>query len=337
MKVNLLMRNKGKWLSKAFVVMFATLILIFPQPSFLGAKNGLLLWFNTILPTLLPFMIISNLIINMDIATILGKFLYPFFKIIFRVSPKGCYPILIGLLSGIPVGAKAIADLVDRNDIGLREGQYLLSFCNNASPMFVTSFIAITQLKEPSLSYKLLLINFLSGFIGAIIYFLLIPKIINLTNNLKKGTYKNQSLKLHTLELSSSSYEEKTKLSFDFSMLDNAIMDSFEVITKVGGYIILFSIPAQIISSSPSVSPLIKIITIGLLEITTGINYVVSTSLSQNIKIGLVIAITTFGGLSALAQTNSVINKTRLSISTYFKNKLLQMIIALLLAMVILG
>ena len=142
---------------------------------------------------------------------------------------------------------------------------------------------------------------------------------------------------MHTLELSSSSYEEKTKLSFDFSMLDNAIMDSFEVITKVGGYIILFSIPAQIISSSPSVSPLIKIITIGLLEITTGINYVVSTSLSQNIKIGLVIAITTFGGLSALAQTNSVINKTRLSISTYFKNKLLQMIIALLLAMVILG
>ncbi|NMB44498.1 MAG: transporter [Clostridiales bacterium] len=336
MKVKGQRKIKGKWLSKVFVIAFAALILFFPQPSFHGAKNGLLLWFNTILPTLLPFMIISNLIVNMDIAKLLGRILYPFFKLIFRVSKNACYPILIGLLSGIPVGAKVIADLIEREDIDLKEGQYLLSFCNNASPSFVMSFIAITQLKQPSLSYKLLLINFLSGFIGALIYFKIPGKFTSIKNTLKYNNSSKRPYSLHTLELSDYSYQEKNKLTFDFSMLDNAIMDSFEVITKVGGYIILFSIPAQIISSSTSVSPIIKISTIGILEITTGINYVANTSLNQYIKTVLIVAITTFGGLSALAQTNSVISKTKLSIITYLKNKIIQMIIAIVLITLIL-
>ncbi len=330
MKVKSITGFKGKWLSKAFVIIFAGLILIFPQSSFLGAKNGLLLWFNTLLPTLLPLMIISNLIVNMDIARVLGKILYPVFRFVFRVSEVGCYPILVGFLSGIPVGAKAIADLVERNDLSTDEGQYLLSFCNNSSPMFVMSFIATAMLKQPSLALKLLLINFFSAFIGAIIYFILA------SNKGKKEFYKESSHTLHSLELTKETFKEKNGLAFDISMLDKGIMDSFEVITKVGGYIILFSIPAQIISSSFAISPLFKIITIGLLEITTGINYVARTSLNPNIKIVLIVAITTFGGFSALAQTNSVINKTRLSIITYLKNKLIQMIIAIFLIIMIL-
>ena len=74
----------------------------------------------------------------------------------------------------------------------------------------------------------------------------------------------------------------------------------------------------------------LKIISIGLLEITTGINYISSTSLNENIKIVLIMGITAFGGFSALAQTNSVINTTRLSIGTYLKNKIISNLVFLL-------
>lgn len=322
--------NKTKiWLLKNLIIIFALLIILFPQASLEGAQKGLLLWFNTVLPTLLPFMIVSNLLVEMEIAHALGKFLYPMFKFVFRVSPNGCYPILIGLLSGIPLGAKTIADLLQREDIELEEGQYLLSFCNNASPMFIMNFIAISQLGLPSLRFQLFIINFLSSYVSGILYFR--------PGNLKRKSKvtNRQSYNLHIQETPNDSHQKDKIINFDFSLLDKAIMNSFEIITKVGGYIIIFSIPAQIVSSSNTINPIIKILTIGILEITTGINYIASIPLNLNIKLVLIVAITAFGGVSALAQTNSVIATSRLSISTYIKNKIMQIFIAILFVVIL--
>ncbi len=46
------------------VLLFFTAMLIFPKETFQGASSGVLLWFHTVLPTLLPFLIISNLLIH---------------------------------------------------------------------------------------------------------------------------------------------------------------------------------------------------------------------------------------------------------------------------------
>lgn len=318
-----IMENKNKWLPRAIIILFAFLIILFPLPSFEGAKDGLLLWFNTVLPTLLPFMIISNLIINTGIANILGKFLYPIFRGFFRLSPNACYPVLIGFLSGIPVSAKAISDLVNSNELDVNEGQYILSFSNNPSPIFIMTYIAVSQLHMPSVRFHLLLINYISGILAALIYFKLIPLIKNIFS-------KNYYVTIQELKLPLS--QGKTSIKFDFSIFDTAIMDSFEVITKVGAYIILFSIPARIILASNFISSYIKFFSISLLEITTGISHISSNFDNINIKIVLIAAITAFGGLSALAQTNSVINNSRLSIVIYFKNKIIHMLIATILA-----
>lgn len=312
---NINTKQSKKIVSKIFIVIFLALILVYPASSFLGAKNGLLLWFNTVLPTLLPFIIISNLIIRLQIHKSLGKILYPLFHTIFGVSKDGCYPILIGFLSGYPVGAKSTADLVSTGSIKENEGQFLLSLCNNASPMFIMSYIAIAQLNMPNIRVSLLLIIYLSSILSSLIYF----KIFN-----RSKKFKLQSLAFE---------EAKVNVSpkFDFALLDSAIMDGFEVITKVGGYIILFSIPAQIISTLAIHGLLLKNLSIGLIEITTGIHQFAISNLDTNIKIALITMITAFGGLSSLAQTKSVISNTRLSIGTYFKVKLLNMIIALCL------
>ena len=315
--------KKNKNYSKLLVIFFLCIVFIFPTPSYKGAKHGLLMWFDTVLPTLLPFIIISNLIIGMEITRILSKFLHPFLRLLFKVSPHGSYPILIGFLSGIPVGAKATADLVERGDISKEEGQYLLSFCNNPSPMFIMSFIAISQLKQPSIRFHLLIINLLSAILGSFLCF-------RMTSLFKHKEKRVNTLSI--LELTNSTANKDTSIKFDFGVLDKAIMDGFEVITKVGGYIILFSIPAEIISSLIRGKNFIKIIFLGFLEITTGINYIANTGLDLNIKIILIATITAFGGLSGMAQTKSVISSTQLSIVSYFKNKIVHMLIAFALA-----
>lgn len=301
--------------SKAGIVLFLVIILLYPASSYQGAKNGLLLWFNTLLPTLLPFMIVSNLIIRLKITTLLSKLFFPLFHIIFGVSEEGCYPVLMGFLSGMPVGAKTIGDMVDNKSISLREGQYLLSFSNNASPMFIMSYIAISQLNLPAFRVALLLILYGSGVLSAFLIFRLGQK----NNRLTAQVYD-----------CSDSFDDSSK--FDFEKLDAAIMESFEVITKVGGYMILFSICAQIISDFGSSISYLKLLLISFLEITTGINKLSNSGLTMNTKIALITGITAFGGLSGLAQTKSVISNTRLSIHTYFKGKLLHMVLAFVIA-----
>ena len=297
-------------------------MLLFPYATYKGARSGLMLWFINVLPTLLPFIIVSNLMIRLNIAGKISTILYPVLGKLFRVSPDGCYPILIGFLSGLPMGAKSVADLTIEGKINCKEAHFLLGVCNNASPIFIMSYIAMNQLKMPNMRLPLFVIIYGSSILSAIIY----RKYLNHYNK-RKQTHSPLSISSIT------SINEYQSTRFSFDILDKSIMNGFEVVTKIGGYIILFSILAQMINEiGPSLS-FYKAITMGVLEITTGIDQICKIRLDSNIKIVLVSLIASFGGLSGLAQTKSVLGESRLSIKTYIHVKMLSAIIAMLLSL----
>lgn len=294
------------------ILIFMVAMLLFPNASFQGASAGLLLWFQHVLPNLLPFIIISNLMVRLNIAGQISHFLYPVLGRLFRVSPDGCYPIAIGFLSGIPMGAKATADILSDRKISIREGQFLLGMCNNASPMFILGYISVTQLQLPHIKYTLFVIIYMSSILSALLYRIL-SDIIS----------KKEGKVLHAMSASVHLHEktahpsEAAQPRFSFPLLDSSIMNGFEVITKIGGYIILFSILAQLLNT---ICPNIgygKGVLMGLLEITTGISQICQSSLEEPIKIVLVSVLTSFGGCSGIAQTKSVLGNSRLSIKSY--------------------
>lgn len=307
-------------LMKGFILIFLIIMILYPSASFKGATTGLLLWFHNVLPNLLPFIIVSNLIISLNIADKISAFFFPLLGRLFNMSKNGCYPIIIGFLSGIPMGAKATSDLVEKGKINHHEGNFLITMCNNASPMFIIGFIAISELKLPQIKYTLFLIVYCSAIISAVICRMLYNKVIRKS---KKFTFvKAQEINV----------QDDTKPNrFSFEILDNSIINGFEVITKIGGYIILFSIIAQIISAIGPNTGCFKPFFMGIVEITTGINQICSTGLDIKTKIVLVATLTSFGGLSGMAQTKSVIGNTRLSIGYYLIAKIVNASITLLL------
>lgn len=308
-------------LIKGLILLFFILMFLFPYATYKGASSGLMLWFLNVLPTLLPFIIVSNLIIKLNIASKISHILYPIVGRLFRVSPNGSYPVLIGFLSGLPMGAKVVADLVQDNKIDYREGEFLLSMCNNASPIFIMTYIATNQLKMPSMRLPLLIIVYGSSIISANLY------------RIYKDHHENKVSKEYHIDKKTiraqSTYESSR---FSFEDLNNGIMNGFEVITKVGGYIILFSILAQIINEIGPNRSHYKAVAMGLLEITTGIDQICHIGIDSNIKIVLVSIITSFGGLSGLAQTKSVFGESRLSIKSYFSVKLLSACLTMVLS-----
>jgi hypothetical protein len=120
---------------------------------------------------------------------------------------------------------------------------------------------------------------------------------------------------------------------FSFELLDSSIMNGFEIVTKIGGYIILFSILAQIIKEIGPDSSFIKAFIMGILEITTGISQVCSLKLDLSTKIVLVSVITSFGGFSGIAQTKSVLTGTRLSILSYIIVKMMSAVLSFIFAL----
>ncbi len=328
-------------------IFFLISLFLFPNASFEGAKKGLLLWFQIVLPTLLPFLIFSNLIFHLNITQAFSVFLYPILNKIMPITKHGCYPIAIGLLSGYPMGAKACADMTTSKKISVSEGQFLLAFCNNASPMFLLNYVLLQSLHIETNIPIFMSILITSSLLCGYIYLFFHKEDFNYLKSKNKTSYSNLKhnysntntpsniKKKEKKEAPSAFISNETSLHTPtyFQILDISIMNSFEIITKIGGYIILFSLLANLIVTLLPISDIPKAILIGILEITTGIQYIENSSLSYPVKILLAMTLSSFGGLSSIAQTGSVLLLSPLKLSIYVKYKFLNSIICLLLTL----
>ena len=58
-----------------------------------------------------------------------------------RHLPLRSYALLLGLLCGYPMGTKITSDLYGCGRISRREAEYLLTFTNHASPVFIYTYL----------------------------------------------------------------------------------------------------------------------------------------------------------------------------------------------------
>lgn len=305
------------------ILLFFLTMLLRPQEVFFGAGKGLLLWFQTVLPTLLPFMILSGLLISTNSITYLDRIFSPVFRRLFRISQNASFAVVAGFFCGYPMGAKVTADLLRQGKISQAEGQYLLSFCNNTSPMFLVSYVIWQNLQKQSLLLPSLLLLFGTPVLASALFY---PFSFRKSGNSKKDRSGSGSTK-----------KQASRICIKFQMLDTCIMNSFETITKIGGYIILFSILISLLSSDPFQKiPLLKMI-LPFLEITNGIPMLCASDLPLIMRFTLTMALTAFGGICSVAQTNCMLEGTGLSIIPYFFQKVITAFLCAILAPILFG
>ena len=189
----------------------------------------------------------------------------------------------------------------------------------NASYMFLTSFLAVSSLAIPGRKYQILALIYLSSIISASLY-----RILTRVQRKKHVIIPNSS------SVSIAECVAETPLSM--TTVDHCILDGFTTITKVGGYIIMFSVLTQVLSGLLETFGPTRFLLLGSLEITIGIYLVASSAMALTKKIVLTITITSFGGFSSLAQIGSVIENSGLSLKTYLHYKIINSFVAFLLS-----
>lgn len=99
------------------------------------------------------------------------------------------------------------------------------------------------------------------------------------------------------------------------------MMDSFETIVKVGGYLIIFSVLLELAEQTGQKN-IAATLLLSTLEVTNGILMIAKRFPEISTAYPLLIGLTSMGGICSMAQTKSMIRGTGLKLSDYIIQKL---------------
>lgn len=310
------------------------LMVIYPNESYHAAKNGLNIWFNNVLPSLLPFFIGAELLIGLGMVNFISVLLEPIMYPLFKVPGSGSFVYAMSITSGYPMGTKMTTDLRNKKMCSQKEGQRLVAFCSTSGPLFIIGAVAVGMFHNPLLGWMILL----SHYLGSIAIGLCFRKY----GNDRDSSSTTSTLKNPFTAMFEARKNDGRKLGV---LLGDAVKNSFHSLLSIGGFIIFFSVLTKLFSIihvfdifatllSPFFSilnasnELIKGFLSGILEITNGVNIISNSNDSLIIKGILTSFIIAWGGFSIHGQAISFISRTDLKILPYLIAKLFHGIFA---------
>jgi sporulation integral membrane protein YlbJ len=125
-------------------LLLLAIFLIFARSAADYARRALTLVATALVPSLFPFMVISELLVGSGVGESLGRLFARPMRWLFGLSGAGCSAVFLGSLCGFPIGAKTAVSLYDKNIISKVEIEHLLTFSNNPSSAFLISAVGIS-------------------------------------------------------------------------------------------------------------------------------------------------------------------------------------------------
>ena len=308
----------------ATAVFFAGAMVIFPDITESGSKTAIIIWANSIVPILLPFFIFADFIKRTGNPEML---------------PKRIYPFVLAFLSGYPVGAKAVSDLVSCGRLSREEAEEVLSYSLVTGPAFLIGTVGAFLG-----SYKAAGVVAAAHYMGAALngLFYRKPKMGKrkgygvrafsevATNRPEKSAPKPVTNR-HGL-----SEEAAPATAESFTA---AILSGFRSMAIILAYLILFMIAIDLIEATEVLSA-IKNETAasflkGIFEMTVGAKMISLCDINLSLKTALIAFVVSFGGLSVIGQSISMTAGSGIGASAILKIKLTHGLLAGIIAVIL--
>lgn len=324
--MNLSISIKNNTKNRLFQLIILILIISLvrnPAMSLESAKDGLYLWFNILLPSLLPFFILSELFIASGLVQYFGKLLGPIMKPIFRISGEGTFPLVMSFVSGYPVGAKLTSRLRGLDLITKPEADRLITLASTSGPIYILGAVLIGMLAMPNLSGLMIIPHYL----GALTVGLIFGRFPNKSDKRQRNNISTK----HTLK------DNKTKNDSLPIIISNSVREGINSILLIGGFVIIYNVIIDMVLASNLINILIinssKLLNInpelirgifaGFIELTTGCSRIAALDISMIYKVISINFLIGWGGLSILSQAISFISQTDINVTLYLASKIL--------------
>ncbi len=258
--------------------------------------DGISAWAFNVLPSVLPFMFFTRILSSFNTLEKLSRPLSGITKKCFNTPPVSLYAFLMAVLSGYPVGSKLVADLYLQGKISRTDAIRMSSFCSTSGPMFIVGAVGVGMFASAKIGYIL----FASHFLGAIINGVMFRK-------LKVKESDNVSPQIS---------EQK---QFDLS---DVVLSCTQAILSVGCIIMIFFIVIECLSPILALLPQNACYFFeGIIEITKGC---LDLSTLQNGKLAVILTsfVISFGGISTLLQSLTMLHKVKMPVALFALQKL---------------
>lgn len=292
-----------------------------PETAADSARRGLRICGEMLIPSLLPFFVVSALLRAWGLPGVLGRLLGGVTARIWGMSGAGVSAFLLGITGGYPLGAAAIGQLRRDGGISREEAQRALCFCNNTGPAFLIGAAGAGV--------------FHSSGIGLLLYgaHVLAAVMIGMV------TAPKQRIPAPA---------ERTYISIaGFSeALTDAVKTSVETLLTVCGFVVIFSVMTgllqdEIFKAAGWISAHIgmeltsvKALLTGVLELGGGLGAMEGLSPTAG-NLALASFLIGFGGLSVQAQSAAVLRGTDLRLTFPFFCKLAHGVLSALLTVLL--
>lgn len=307
-------------------IFFMLALIIFPDRYIKSCKSGLLLFATAVMPSLLPFFFLTQLLtitgVLFDLSNKASKLTTP----LLRCGGLSLYAYLMSVISGYPVGSRIVYDLYSNGLISKGESTRISLLASTSGPLFVIGAVGIGMFNNKIYGFAMYISHILSSVITAVIF------------RFYGDEPKNTTL------LSNSNISP----TFLYDSIYNAVIS----VLLVGGFVSIFYVFAEILSDFKLLTPLEKLfellllpfnanpqtangVSLGIIETTMGSKFLSTLNLGI-LGPSLCSLIISFGGLSIIMQSLIYLQRASVKPYIFLLGKIVQAIIAFFLCLIIL-
>ena len=342
--------SKSSAVVTGLVILLLTLALIvFSEHGYRATVSGLELFFEIVLPSLLPFFILSDVLLATGMVHALGVFFEPLMRPLFNVPGVGSFVFSMGLAAGYPMDAVLTAKFRRQGLCTKTEAERLLSFTNSADPLFIFGAVAVGMFGAPALGIGLALAHYASGIGVGLLY-----RFYGRRSDppaTRRPEHRGRIVRRALDELYRARLEDGRPMG---RVVNEAIAESVSTLFMIMSFIVLFAVLLRLLQVagllavlaapfgavfrawgwSPALAiPAVK----GLFEIDLGAAAVAAVHTSLLPRLMLVSAIVAWSGFSVHGQVASVIQDTDISMKPYFAARFLHAVLGALLTPLFVG
>ena len=263
-------------------------------------------WKNNIFPSLFPFFVLSEFLINYGFIELISELFKPIMNKYFKIKSVGAFVFIMSLISGFPSNSKYVRELYINGLINEYEGSKLLTFTHFSNPLFILGTISILFLNNKEIGLLILICHYL----GNIIIGFLFRNYYVSDKEDSKISFKKALLSMHKRRISSNK-------SFG-EVMRSALMNGINTLLLILGVVTLFLVITTIIDNNINIPKYYQSILNGIVEMTQGLKYVSLLDIPLKIKGTLSVLFISFGGISVHIQLISILSDTKIKYFPFF-------------------
>ena len=268
-----------------------------------SVNYALNIWVKNLIPTLFPFFVISDVLINYNFTAYIPSFFKRLCKSLFNITDNMITILILSVISGFPSNARNTRTLYDKGMISLDEANHILIFSHFSNPLFILTTVAVFFFENKDVGWILLISHYLSNFLLGIMF---------------RKYFKHKNL-----------VNEVSDMKLDFgNVFVGAIRKSIDTVLLICGIVVIFMMLSSIVNDVFSFNIYNSMIVKGILEITIGIEALGKLGVSLIYKAVIASCFLAFGGLSVHMQVMSQITETDIKYRYFFIGRLFQMILS---------